>query len=146
MQAPRKEVDGKIVYMCYRPAFVEVLWCWSHTAAAGLSSGSHVSDADGVSHSSVSCPPERQTARNKAENTLRFEHKLDSSDLYQSFLTEGLTCLIFSLSCSGVPVPVIRRLFLNIAIRVLASLRWILGSRALSCACLFFISSISLWL
>ncbi len=64
----------------------------------------------------------------------------------QSFLTEGLTCLIFSRSCSGVPVPVIRRLFLNIAIRVLASLRWILGSRALSCACLFFISSISRWL
>ncbi len=64
MQAPRKEVDSKIVYMCYRPASVEVLWCWSHTAAAGLSSGSHVSDADGVFHSSVSCPPEQQTARN----------------------------------------------------------------------------------
>ncbi len=69
------------LYMCYRPASVEVLWRWSRTAAAGLSSGSHVSDADGVFHSSVSCPPEQQTARNKAENTLRFEHKPDSSDL-----------------------------------------------------------------
>lgn len=44
------------------------------------------------------------------------------------------TCFIFSLSCSGVmaAAAVMRRLFLNMAMRVLASLRWILGRRTLS--------------
>lgn len=42
------------------------------------------------------------------------------------------TCLIFSRSWSGEANELILKLFLNMAIRVFASLRWILGSLALS--------------
>lgn len=57
-----------------------------------------------------------------------------------------ITCLIFSRSWSGEANELILKLFLNMAIRVFASLRWILGSRALSWVCLFFNSSIRRWL
>lgn len=62
----------------------------------------------------------------------------------RSFLL--ITCLIFSRSWSGEANELILKLFLNIAIRVFASLRWILGSLALSWVCLFFSSSIRRWL
>lgn len=45
------------------PAAAAALECWRHTAAAGLSSGFHVSDADAASRSSVSCPPGLQTGK-----------------------------------------------------------------------------------
>lgn len=57
-----------------------------------------------------------------------------------------ITCLIFSRSWSGEANELILKLFLNMAIRVFASLRWILGSLALSWVCLFFNSSIRRWL
>lgn len=56
------------------------------------------------------------------------------------------TCLIFSLSSEELPVELMRRLFLNMAIRVLASLRWIFGIRFFSCCCRAFRFSIILWL
>lgn len=40
---------------------------WRHTAAAGLSSGFHVSDVDVTSRSSASCPPGLQTGKTNAD-------------------------------------------------------------------------------
>lgn len=50
---------------------------WRHTAAASLSSGSHVSGADGASRSSDVYPPGRQTApRTQRTNTMRLKQDL----------------------------------------------------------------------
>lgn len=45
------------------PAAAEALEYWRHTAAVGLSSGFHVSDADAASRSSVSSLPGLQTEK-----------------------------------------------------------------------------------
>lgn len=56
------------------------------------------------------------------------------------------TCLTFSRCSAALPAPLMCRLFLYMAMRVLPSLLWILGSRAFSCCCRAFSCSTMRWL
>lgn len=64
----------------------------------------------------------------------------------QAIRESRFTCLVFSRSSAELPLELILRLFLNMAMRVLASLRWILGSLFFSCCCRALRSSIIRWL
>lgn len=124
------------------PAAAAAPWCCFHTGQSSPSSGSRVSAADAAFLPSAASLPAEKTKRPHRERELLNIHP----NRVLFFLFSLPTCLIFSLSSEALPVELMRRLFLNMAMRVFASLRWILGMRLFSCCCRAFRISIIRWL
>ena len=117
-----------------------------HTDRSAPSSDCRVSAADAASRPSAASPPAGKTTDTQRGGGGVSEEQTFCLNTETHNYPEAVTCLIFSLSSEVLPVQLMRRLFLNMAMRVLASPRWILGIRFFSCCCRPFRISIIRWL